>query len=218
MRSRRTPAFDIQALLGTSGVADRVMEYGRGEVIFSQGDASDSVMYIRNGAVTLSVRSRVGKEAVVAVLGQGEFFGEGCLAGQARRKQGATAIAQSTIQVIGKADMARLLHEQRALSDRFTSHLLTRHIRVEGDLIDQLFDSSEKQLARALLRLAGFGTQDQPRRVLASIPQGTLAGMAGTSRSRINSFMNKFERLGFIDRGRGSLTIDDSLLNVVLHD
>jgi CRP-like cAMP-binding protein len=218
MRSRRTPAFDLQALLDTSGVANRVVEYGRAETIFSQGDASDCVMYIRKGAVKLSVRARVGREAVVAVLGQGDFFGEGCLAGRVRRKQGATAIAPSAIQVIGKAAMVRLLHEQQALSDFFTSYLLTRYVRVEGDLIDQLFDSSEKRLARALLLLAGYGTQEHPRRVLASISLGTLAGMVGTTRSRINSFMNKFERLGFIDRGRGGLKIDDSLLNVVLHD
>jgi len=214
----RTTAFDIQACLDTSGLATHLTEYGPREVIFSQGDASDGVMYIQKGGVKLSVRSKVGREAVVAMLGQGDFFGEDCLAGQARRKGSATAIAPSAIHVIGRTDMLRLLHEQRALSNRFISHLLTRYTRIEGDLIDQLFDSSEKQLARALLRLAGFGTQDQPRRVLARISPGKLAETVGTTRSRIDSFLEKFERLGFLQRGRRNLTIDDSLLNVVLHD
>jgi len=218
MRARRTPAFDIQSCLDTWGVETRVVECAPTETIFSQGDAGDSVMYIRKGGVKLSVRSKAGREAVVAMLGQGDFFGEACLAGQARRKVSATAIAPSAIQIIGKTAMVRLLREQHALSDRFISHMLTRYVRIEGDLVDQLFDSSETRLAKALLLLAGFGTQDQPRRVLPSISRGTLAAMVGTTRSCVNVIMKKFARLGFIERSRGSLTINDSLLGVVLRD
>ena len=218
MRARRTPAFDIQSCLDTWGVETRVVECAPTETIFSQGDAGDSVMYIRKGGVKLSVRSKAGREAVVAMLGQGDFFGEACLAGQARRKVSATAIAPSAIQIIGKTSMVRLLREQHALSDRFISHMLTRYVRIEGDLVDQLFDSSETRLAKALLLLAGFGTQDQPRRVLPSISRGTLAAMVGTTRSCVNVIMKKFARLGFIERSRGSLTINDSLLGVVLRD
>jgi len=212
------PAFDVQAFLDTSGVATRVVEYARAETIFSQGDASDSVMHIQTGGVQLLVRSMVGREAVVSVLGPGEFFGEGCLAGQARRTGSATAIAPSTVHVIEKATMRRLLHEQHALSDRFISRMLARNIRIEEDLIDQLFNSSETRLARALLRLAGYDTQDQPRRVLPRISRESLAEMAGTTRSHVTLLMNKFTRLGFIDRDRGTLTINNSLLNVVLQD
>jgi len=215
---RCTTAFDIPACLDTAGVATRVTEYGPAENIFSQGDASDSVMYIRKGGVTLSVRSKVGKDAVVAMLGPGDFFGEGCLAGQPRRTASATAIARSAIQVIEKAEMLRVLHEQHGLSDRFISHMLTRYVRMEGDLVDQLLSSTEKRLAQALLLLARYGTQDHPQRVLASISQETLAETVGTTRSRVNVLMNKFERLGFIDRSRRSLTINDSLLSVVLQD
>jgi CRP-like cAMP-binding protein len=192
--------------------------YRRSEAIFSQGDAGDSVFYIRTGGVKLSAVSPAGREAIVAMLGPGDFFGEACLAGQARRKVSATAIAPSAIQIIGRTAMVRLLREHHALSDRFISHMLTRYIRIEGDLVDQLFDSSETRLAKALLLLAGFGTQDQPRRALPSISQGTLATMVGTTRSCVNVIMKKFTRLGFIERSRGSLTIDDSLLSVVLHD
>jgi CRP/FNR family transcriptional regulator, cyclic AMP receptor protein len=218
MPVRRTPALDIQACCDTSGVTARVVEFGQAETIFSQGDASDSVMYVSRGGVRLSARSKVGREAVVAMLGQGDFFGEDCLAGQSRRKRSATAIAPSAIYVIGKPDMVRLLHAQHALSDRFIRHLLTKYNRIEADLIDQLFDSIETRLAQALLLLAGFGTQDRPRRVLPSISQGTLAAMVGTTRSRVNVIMKKFTRLGFIERSRRRLTVDDSLLSVVLHD
>lgn len=218
MTAGRTPAVDIQACCDTSDVAVRVVEYGPAEAIFTQGDASDSVMHVSKGSVTLSVRSKAGREAIVAVLGRGDFFGEDCLAGQPRRKQSATAMAPSAIFVIGKPDMVRLLRDHHALSDRFICHLLTKYNRIEGDLIDQLFDSSETRLARALLLLAGFGTLDQPRRVLPGVSQGTLAAMAGTTRSCVNVIMKKFTRLGFVERGRRSLTIDDSLLSVVLHD
>jgi CRP-like cAMP-binding protein len=195
-----------------------VVEYGPAETIFSQGHAGDSVMYIRKGGVKLSVHSKAGREAVVAMLGQGDFFGEDCLAGQLRRKGSATAIAPSAIQVIGKVRMVRLLREQHALSDRFIFHMLTRYIRIEEDLVDQLFNSTETRLAQALLRLAGYGTHDQPQRVLRSISQQRLAEMVGTTRLRVNVLLKKFERLGLIDRGRRNLTIDDSLLGVVLRD
>lgn len=218
MPLRRTAAFDVQAFLDTSGVATRVVEYCRAETIFSQGDASDSVMYISTGGVKLSVRSSIGKEAVVAMLGPGEFFGEGCLTGQPRRVGSATAITPSAIHVIRKTEMVRLLHEQHALSDHFISQMLARNNSIEQDLIGQLFNSSEKRLARALLTLAGYGTQDPPLRVLRRISQKTLAGMVGTTRSRVTFLMNKFTKLGFIGRGRGGLAIDASLLNVVLHD
>jgi len=218
MPVRHPPVLDVQACLDTSGVATRVVKYGTAETIFSQGHAGDSVMYIRKGNVRLSVRSKAGREAVIAMLGQGDFFGEACLAGQPRRRASATTIAPSVIQVIGKGEMVRLLREQHALSDRFISHMLTRYIRIEGDLVDQLFNSTETRLAQALLLLAGYGTQDQPQRVLRNISQQTLAEMVGTTRSRVNVLMKKFKRLGFIDRGRRSLTIDDSLLGVVLHD
>ena len=218
MPFKRAPAFDIQACLDTSGVATRVVEYGPAETIFSQGRAGDSVMYIRKGGVKLSVRSKAGRDAVIAMLGQGDFFGEACLAGQARRKASATAIAPSAIQIIGKTAMVRLLRDQHALSDRFISHMLTRYIRTEGDLVDQLFNSTETRLAQALLLLARYGTRDPPQRVLPSISQQTLADMVGTTRSCVNVLMKKFTRLGFIDRGRRSLTINDSLLGVVLHD
>ena len=216
--SAAAPALDVQALLDTVGVATRVVEYRPADTIFSQGDVSDTVLYIRKGGVTLSVRSTVGKEAVVAVLGKGDFFGEGCLAGQPRRTASATAIAPSAINVIGTTEMVRLIHAQHALADRFISHVLTRNIHVEEDLVDQLFNSIETRLARALLLLARYGTPDQPQRVLARISQDALAAMVGTTEARVSLLMNKFRRLGFIDRDRRSLTIHDSLLSVVLHD
>ena len=212
------PALDVQALLAASGVATRLVEYGRAEIIFSQGDASRSVMYIRAGSVKLSVRSRIGREAVVAVLGPGDFFGQGCLTGQPRRTGSATAIAPSAIHVISKTEMIRLLREQRTLSDHFISYMLASNVRIEEDLIDQLFDSIEKRLARALLLLARYGTQDRPRRVLPGVSQEALAAMAGTTQPRISFFMDEFRRLGFIDGERGCLTINHSLLSVVLHD
>ena len=218
MPSTRMPAFDVQAFLDTSGVATHMVEYGRGETIFSQGDASDSVMYIRTGGVQSSVRSKVGREAVVSVLGPGEFFGEGCLAGQTRRTGSATAIAPSTIHVVEKTAMVRLLHEQHALSECFISRMLARNISIEEDLIDQLFDSSEKRLAQVLLRAARYDSQDQPRRVLPRISREALAKMVGTTRSRVTFLMNKFTRLGFIDSDRGTFTINNSLLTVVLRD
>jgi CRP-like cAMP-binding protein len=174
-------------------------------------------MYIQSGGVKLSVLSKGGKEAVVAMLGPGDFFGEGCLAGQPFRIGSATAITPSAILLVRKDKMVRLLHGQHSMSDRFISHMLTRNIRIEEDLIDQLFNSSEKRLARTLLLLARYGKQDRPARVVPKVSQETLAEMIGTTRSRVNFFMNKFRDLGFIEYN-GAIKINDSLLSVVLHD
>jgi CRP/FNR family transcriptional regulator, cyclic AMP receptor protein len=213
------PPFNAQAFLDSSGVARTVADYGRGETIFTQGDACDDVLYIQSGGVKLSVLSKNGREAVVAMLGPGDFFGEGCLAGQPVRMGTATAITPSVILLVEKEKMVRLLHRQHAMSDRFISHMLSRNIRIEEDLIDQLFNSSEKRLARTLLLLARYGKQDKPTRVVPKISQETLAKMVGTTRSRVNFFLNKFKRLGFIEYdGDVPLKINSSLLSVVLHD
>ena len=214
-----SPAFDADAFLASSGTSKSSAEYGRGETIFTQGDASGHVLYIRAGGVKLSVQSKTGREAVVALLGPGDFFGEECLAGQRSRRGGATAITPSAILFVGKQKMVRLLRTQPAMSDRFISHMLSRNIRIEEDLLDQLFNSCEKRLARALLLLARYGKQGRPTRTVPRIPQATLAKMVGTTRSRVNFFLNKFKRQGFIDYdGDKPLTIDSSLLSVVLHD
>jgi CRP/FNR family cyclic AMP-dependent transcriptional regulator len=211
--------FNAQAFLDSAGIAKTVVEYQRGQAIFTQGDACQHVMYIRSGAVKLSVLSKTGREAVVAMLGPGDFFGEGCLAGQPVRMGSATAAAQSTILLVAKARMIRLLHKQHAMSDRFIAHMLARNIRVEEDLIDQLFNSSEKRLARTLLLLARYGKHDRPIRVAPAISQETLAEMIGTTRSRVNFFLNKFKKLGFIEYGDGqAFTVNPSLLTVVLHE
>ncbi len=215
--SKSTRPFDAQALLDSAGVAKTVMKYQRAEAVFSQGEACDGVMYVQEGGVKLSVRSQTGREAVVAILGPGDFFGEGCLAGQTVRMGSATALTPSTIVKVEQDTMVRLLHEQHALADRFITHILGRNIRIEEDLIDQLFNSSEKRLARALLRLARYGTQHTPQRVLPKMSQETLAEMVGTTPARVCFFMNKFKRLGFIE-DNGDLTINRSLLSVVLHD
>lgn len=212
--TRRT--FDTQALLDSAGVARTVVAYRKAETIYSQGDASETVMYLQKGEVKLSVLSNMGREAIVAVLGPGHFFGEGALAGQRLRVKSATATAPSTILVIEKTEMLRVLHEQHALSDWFIGHLLTRNIRIEEDLIDQLFNCAEKRLARALLLLARYGEPGRPRRMIPKISRETLAEMIGITRARVNFFMKRFKKLGFIENdGR---TINSSLLNVVLHD
>jgi len=215
----RLPAFNAQAFLDSSGVAKGVVEYARDATIFTQGDLCEDVLYIQTGGVKLSVLSKTGREAVVAMLGPGDFFGEGCLAGQPVRMGSATAITPSVIRIVAKDKMVRLLHKQHAMSDRFISHMLSRNIRIEEDLIDQLFNSSEKRLARTLLLLARYGKQDKPARVVPKISQETLAEMVGTTRSRVNFFLNKFKRLGFIEyNGDIPLKINSSLLSVVLHD
>jgi CRP-like cAMP-binding protein len=213
----RNGAFNAQAFLESTGVARKIVEYRRGEAIFTQGDPCDHVMYIQKGNVKLSVLSKAGREAVVAMLDSGEFFGEGCLACQPARMGSATATADSTILLVNKAQMVRLLHKQHALSDRFIAHMLARNIRIEEDLVDQLFNSSEKRLARTLLLLARYGKHDKPVRDVPPISQETLAEMVGTTRSRVNFFMKKFQRLGFIDYSDG-LKVNNSLLTVVLHD
>jgi CRP/FNR family transcriptional regulator, cyclic AMP receptor protein len=213
------PVFDAEAFLESAGLAKNVVQYKKGDAVYTQGDASRHVLYIQTGGIKLSVLSKTGREAVVAMLGPGDFFGEGCLAGQRQRMGSATAMAQSMILLLGKAQMVRLLHKQHGMSDRFISHMLSRNIRIEEDLIDQLFNSAEKRLARTLLLLARYGKQDQPVSMLPQIPQETLAEMIGTTRSRVNFFLNKFKKLGFIEyEGDLPVKINSSLLSVVLHD
>ena len=201
----------------SAGVSRRAADYKSGGVIFAQGDPSTSVMFIKKGTVKLSVVSRTGKEAVVGLLKSGDFLGEGCLAGQSRRMATATALSATKILILDKDEMTARLHDNVRFSDRFLSHMLARNIRIEEDLVDQLFNSSEKRLARALLLLARYGEREQPQRVLPKLSQELLAEMIGTTRSRVNFFMNKFRKLGFIDYN-GGLKIDSSLLSVVLHD
>jgi CRP/FNR family cyclic AMP-dependent transcriptional regulator len=210
-------SFDAQAFLDSAGVARKVKEVKRGELVYAQGAAAESIIYLQSGGVKLTVVNEVGKEAVVAILGPGDFFGEGCLAGQSVRIGTATAITSSTVLVIEKSEMLKLLHEEHDLSDRFIRFMLARNIRIEEDLIDQLFNSSEKRLARTLLLLARYGKEDQPHGVLPKMSQETLAEMVGTTRSRVNFFMNKFRKLGFI-KYNGGLQINTSLLSVVLHE
>jgi CRP-like cAMP-binding protein len=206
----------VEAYLDSTGPARKVVKYQRGDVVFSQGDAGDDVRYIQNGAIKLSVLSHIGKEAVVAMLGAGDFFGEGALAGQSLRIGTATAVVPTSVLIIEKQAMIRLLHEEPAFSDRFISYMLTRNMRIEADLVDQLFNSSEKRLARTLLLLARYG-QVNPQRTLPKISQETLAEMIGATRARVNFFMNKFRKLGLIEYN-GGLKINSSLLSIVLHD
>jgi CRP/FNR family transcriptional regulator, cyclic AMP receptor protein len=211
------PPVDIRAFLESAGVSRRIVRYARASVVFAQGRPANSVFYIQQGGVKLSVLSRRGREAIVAMLAPGDFFGEGCLAGQTLRMGTATALVPTTVLRIQKGAMMRSLHEQSALSDRFMTHMLARNVRIEEDLIDQLFDSSEKRLARTLLLLARYGDERTPRHVLPKISQRALADIVGITRSRVNVFMNKFRKLGFIT-DNGMLTVDSSLLSVVLHD
>jgi CRP-like cAMP-binding protein len=217
MRQTKTPIFEAQTFLDSAGVARKVVDFPRNTTIFTQGDSSKHVMYIRIGGVKLSVINEVGKEAVVAMLGPGDFFGEGCLAGQKVRIGTATAITPTTVLAIDRAEMIRVLHGEHEFSDRFIKFMLSRNIRIEADLIDQLFNSTEKRLARALLLLARYGKEGRPQKVLAKVSQETLAEMIGTTRSRVNIFMNKFKKLGFI-HSKGGLHINSSLLSVVLHE
>ena len=217
LRSKKKSTFNAQAFLDSAGLARKVVEYRESETIYNQGESTENVLYIQKGGIKLSVVNEVGKEAVVAMLGPGDFFGEGGLAGQLVRVGTATAITPTTLLVIDKKEMIRVLHAEHAFSDRFVAYMLTRNIRIEQDLIDQLFNSSEKRLARTLLLLAQYGTQDQPQKMVPTISQETLAEMIGTTRSRINFFMNKFKKLGFI-KYNGGLHIDPSLLSVVLHE
>jgi len=209
--------FNAQAFLDSTGIARAAVDFKKEDAIFSQGDPAKHVLYIQKGGVRLSVVNETGKEAVVGVLGPGDFFGEGCLAGQLIRIGSATAIAATTVLLIGKKEMIRVLHAEHAFSDRFISYMLSRNIRIEEDLVDQLFNSSETRLARTLLSLARYGQQDIPQTVLPRISQEVLAEMVGTTRSRVNFFMNKFRKLGFI-KYNGEIQINTSLLSVVLHD
>jgi CRP/FNR family cyclic AMP-dependent transcriptional regulator len=216
-QSKKVNSFDPQVFLDTAGVARKVAEFSRGESIYSQGEAANSVMYVQKGGVKFTVVNGSGKEAVVAMFGPSDFFGEGCMAGQSVRMGTATAITPTTILVIDKNELLRVLHEEHELSDHFIGYMLAHNIRVEEDLIDQLFNSSEKRLARTLLLLARYGKQEQPDRILTKVSQETLAKMVGTTRSRVNFFMNKFRKLGFIEYN-GKIKINKSLLTVVLHE
>jgi CRP/FNR family transcriptional regulator, cyclic AMP receptor protein len=217
MKSELKSNFNPQVYLESAGVSRKVAEFRRKQAIFSQGDAADSVMYIQKGSVKFTVVNESGKEAVVAIFGIGDFFGEGGMAGQTVRMGTATAIVPTTVLIVGKDEMTRVLHAEHDLSDRFITYMLSRNIRVEADLIDQLFNSTEKRLARTLLLLARYGQGDKPERVLQKVSQETLAEMIGTTRSRVNLFMNKFRKLGFIEYN-GEIKINTSLLTVVLHE
>ena len=215
--SRKKGAFDAHAFLESAGVSKKVRQFKRADIIFSQGTPADTVIYIQEGAVKITAVSEAGKEAIITVLGPGDFFGEGCLAGQPLRMGNATATTSSTVLVIDKKEMQKVLHEQHALSDLFINFVLRRNIRVEEDLVDRLFNSTEKRLARTLLLLARYGKQEQPHNLLPKVSQETLAEMIGTTRTRVNLFMNKFRKLGFI-KYNGGVEVDSSLLSVVLHD
>jgi CRP-like cAMP-binding protein len=217
MKRKRKPAFDPKAFLAKADGGRTISKYQKEQIVFSQGEAADAVFYIQQGKIKITVVSEQGKEAVVAILGTGDFCGEGCLTGQPLRIATAAAMTECVIVRLEKAAIIRVLHEEPAFSEMFMSYLLTRTIRVEADLVDQLFNSSEKRLARALLLLANFGKEGKPEQVIAKISQETLAEMIGTTRSRVSSFMNKFRELGFIDYN-GHLEVHSSLLNVVLHD
>jgi CRP/FNR family transcriptional regulator, cyclic AMP receptor protein len=216
-KSGKRHIFNAQVFLDSAGGARMIVKFPARATIFAQGDPAKAVMYVQQGSVKLTVINGAGKEAVVGILKPGDFFGEGCLAAQPVRIEGARAIVSTTVLVIEKNEMSRVLHTEHKFSDLFISYMLARNIRIQEDLVDQLFNSAEKRLARALLLLARYGKDDQPQRVLPVISQETLAEMIGTTRSRVNFFMNKFKNLGFI-KYAGGLQIDKSLLDVVLHE
>jgi len=217
MRRKAKSRIDPKALLATVGAGKTARDYRKSETIFAQGDRAEVVFFVERGKVKLTVLSRQGKQAVIAILGPGNFFGEGCLAGQPLRMSSATALTDSAIVLIPKQAMIRALHEDAGFSETFTTYLLSRNIRFEEDLVDQLFNSSEKRLARILLLLANFGKEGRPEPVVPKVSQETLAEMVGTTRSRVSFFMNKFRKLGFIEYN-GRLEVHSSLLHVVLHD
>jgi CRP-like cAMP-binding protein len=217
MAAKPEPAFDLKSFLAKIGDGRALAKYSKDQIIFSQGEPADAVFYLQKGKVKLTVVSEQGKEAVIAILGVDEFFGEGCLAGQMQRMATVTAIADALVMRLEKAAIVRVIHQEPAFSEKFIAHLLGRSIRIEADLVDQLFNSSEKRLARLLLLLANFGKQGTPEPVIAKISQETLAEMIGTTRSRVSFFMNKFRKLGFIEYN-GGIEVHSSLLNVVLHD
>ena len=213
----RILAFDVQLFLDSTGLGRTVDKFLGKETVFTQGDPAKTVMYIQNGGVKLTVVNEVGKEAIVAMLGPGDFFGEGCIAGQSICMATAIAVMPTTVLVIEKNEMIRVLHAEHEFSDRFITYMLARNIRVEADLVDQLFNSSEKRLARALLLLARYGSPGQPQKVLSKVSQEMLAEMIGTTRSRVNFFMNKFRKLGFI-KYDGEIHVDSTLMSVVPHE
>jgi CRP/FNR family cyclic AMP-dependent transcriptional regulator len=216
--STKGRAFDPKKFLATIGEGRKVVAFPKKQTIFSQGDAADAVFYIQEGKVRLTVVSKIGKEATLGILSEGDFFGEGGLAGQSLRMGSATAMTDCELMRIDKKAMILALHQEHKLSDLFTAYLLARNIRYEADLVDQLFNSSEKRLARILLLLAHFGKDGKPETVIPKISQETLAEMIGTTRSRVSFFMNRFRKLGFLDYGESGLQVHSSLLNVVLHD
>ena len=218
MAIKRRPSFNPKSFLAKVGEGRSIHAYPDAQIVFSQGDSADAVFYLQNGKVKFTVVSKQGKEAVVAILGANEFFGEGCLAGQKHRIATATTIMETVIVRLEKAAILRVIHEQPAFAELFIAHLLGRTIRVEADLVDQLFNSSEKRLARLLLLLANFGKDDKPEPMIAKISQETLAEMIGTTRSRVSLFMNKFRRLGFIHYNGDGIQVHSSLLNLVLHE
>jgi CRP/FNR family transcriptional regulator, cyclic AMP receptor protein len=217
MANSRRPSFDPKSFLAKVGEGRIIGKYDKNQIVFLQGDPADAVFYIQKGKVKVTVVSEQGKEAVVAMLGTHEFFGEGCLAGQARRNATVATLTDSVIVRLEKTAIVQLLHQEPAFSEMFIAHLLGRSIRVEADLVDQLFNSSEKRLARLLLLLANFGKEGKPEPIIAKISQETLAEMIGTTRSRVSFFMNKFRKLGLIEYN-GSIEVHSSLLNVVLHE
>jgi CRP/FNR family cyclic AMP-dependent transcriptional regulator len=217
-RSRLPPSFDPEAFLEQTGVGRTVIDLKKGSVLFSQGDPADAVFYIKKGNVKLTVVSERGKEATVALLESGNFVGESCIAAAERvRMVTATGLTRCTLMRIERKEMVRVLHEEHAFADVFVAFLLARNVRIQADLVDQLFNSSEKRLARILLLLAHFGKEGKPENVIPKISQEVLAEMIGTTRSRVNFFMNRFRKLGFIEYN-GDLEVHSSLLNVILHD
>jgi CRP/FNR family transcriptional regulator, cyclic AMP receptor protein len=217
MKRKKERSFDPKVFLSKVNGGRTISEYRKNQVVYRQGEPADSVFYIQTGKAKITVASAQGKEAVVAILGTGDFFGEGCLGGQALRFATVTALTECVIVRMKKADITRIIHEEPAFAELFISHLLHRNSRVEEDLVDQLFNSSEKRLARTLLLLANFGKEGEPAPVIAKISQETLAEMIGTTRSRVSAFMNKFRQLGLIDYN-GHIEVHRSLLNVVLHE
>jgi len=217
MAAKRRPSFDPKSFLAKVGDGRSIDRFGKDQIVFSQGDPADAVFFIQKGKAKVTVVSEQGKEAVVAIFGTNEFFGEGCLAGQAQRIATVTTMTDSVIMRLEKGAVVDVIHREPAFSEMFIAHLLGRTIRVEADLVDQLFNSSEKRLARLLLLLANFGKDGKPEPIIAKISQETLAEMIGTTRSRVSFFMNKFRKLGFIDYN-GGIHVHSSLLNVVLHE
>jgi CRP/FNR family transcriptional regulator, cyclic AMP receptor protein len=217
-QNKKDGAFDVGKYLQSSGIRRKMVEYRKGQTIFVQGDTCDAALYLQRGTVKITVNSSVGKEAVVAILSAGDFFGEGCIAGQNLRVSTATAMEPVSALKIEKAELMRVLHEESQFSDRFVAHMLKRNVRIEEDLVDQMFNSSEKRLARALLLIARYGNDsEKPNKIVAKVSQETLAEMVGTTRSRVSFFMNRFRKLGFI-KYNGGLQVNDSLLRVLLRE